>query len=228
MNVELMVRNWQTLIRPRRIDVEDNLSPTYGRFECAPLERGFGLTLGNSLRRVLLSSLQGAAITTRRASRACSTSSAPSRASLEDVTDVILNLKEVRLRANSLGPKQIQIKKSGAGPVTAGDFVSPDQTVDDPRAAAPRGDALAGRRAVAHRDRRGRQGLRARGAQRQGGPADRHDPDRLDLLARAQGELHRHQRAHRPRDGLRPARARDLDRRLGRARATRSPSRPRS
>jgi len=129
MNVELMVRNWQTLIRPRRIDVEDNLSPTYGRFECAPLERGFGLTLGNSLRRVLLSSLQGAAITSVRIEGVQHEFSTIPGV-LEDVTDVILNLKEVRLRANSIGSKQIQIKKSGAGPVTAADFSSPDQTVE--------------------------------------------------------------------------------------------------
>jgi DNA-directed RNA polymerase subunit alpha len=129
MNVELMVRNWQTLIRPRRIDVEDNLSSTYGRFECAPLERGMGLTLGNSLRRVLLSSLQGAAITSVRIEGVQHEFSTIPGV-LEDVTDVILNLKEVRLRANSLGPKQIQIKKSGAGPVTASDFVSPDSTVE--------------------------------------------------------------------------------------------------
>ena len=129
MNVELMVRNWQTLIRPRRIDVEDNLSATYGRFECAPLERGFGLTLGNSLRRVLLSSLQGAAITSVRIEGVQHEFSTIPGV-LEDVTDVILNLKEVRLRANAVGPKQIQIKKSGAGPVTASDFSSPDLTVE--------------------------------------------------------------------------------------------------
>ena len=64
MNVDLMVRNWQDLIRPRGIEVEEDLSESYGRFECAPLERGFGLTLGNGLRRVLISSLRGAAITT--------------------------------------------------------------------------------------------------------------------------------------------------------------------
>jgi DNA-directed RNA polymerase subunit alpha len=129
MNVDLMVRNWQTLIRPRRMDIEDDLSPTYGRFECAPLERGFGLTLGNALRRVLLSSLQGAAITSVRIENVQHEfSSIPGV--LEDVTDIILNLKEVRLRAHSAEPKQIVIKKSGAGAVTSSDFVSPDQTVE--------------------------------------------------------------------------------------------------
>ena len=129
MNVELMVRNWQKLIRPRRIEVEDNLSPTYGRFECAPLERGFGLTLGNALRRVLLSSLQGSAITSVRFEGVQHEFSTIPGV-LEDVTDVILNLKEVRLRSNSPETKQITIKKQGAGPVLAGDFQSPDQTVE--------------------------------------------------------------------------------------------------
>jgi DNA-directed RNA polymerase subunit alpha len=129
MNVDLMVRNWQTLIRPRRMDIEDNLSPTYGRFECAPLERGFGLTLGNALRRVLLSSLQGAAITSVRIEGVQHEfSSIPGV--LEDVTDIVLNLKEVRLRGHSAEPKQIVIKKTGPGEVTSSDFVSPDQTVE--------------------------------------------------------------------------------------------------
>ena len=66
MNAELVVRNWQDLIRPRRIVVEPDLSESYGKFECAPLERGFGLTLGNALRRVLLSSLSGSALTSVR------------------------------------------------------------------------------------------------------------------------------------------------------------------
>src|SRR5579885_3387691 len=58
----LMAKNWRDLIRPRTLDLEDR-SETYGKFVCEPLERGFGITLGNSLRRILLSSLQGAAIT---------------------------------------------------------------------------------------------------------------------------------------------------------------------
>ncbi len=103
MNVDLMVKNWQELIRPRRIEIEDDLSDTYGRFDCAPLERGFGLTLGNALRRVLLSSLQGSAITSIRVE------GVPHEFTtipgvLEDVTDIVLNLKEVRVRSNSLEP----------------------------------------------------------------------------------------------------------------------------
>jgi len=59
-----IARNWRDLIRPRNLEVDvESLTPTYGKFTCEPLERGFGTTLGNSLRRILLSSLQGAAIT---------------------------------------------------------------------------------------------------------------------------------------------------------------------
>ncbi len=129
MNVELMVQNWRNLIRPRRIDVEDTLSDTYGRFECAPLERGFGLTLGNALRRVLISSLRGAAITSVRIDNVMHEFTTIPGV-LEDVTDVILNLKEVRLRLNAAGPKEITLTKKGPGSITAGDFASPDQTVE--------------------------------------------------------------------------------------------------
>ena len=86
MNVELMVKNWQNLIHPRRIDVDDSLSDTYGRFDCAPLERGFGLTIGNAVRRVLLSALRGAAITPGRL-RTVSTSKARNTSGMANSSD---------------------------------------------------------------------------------------------------------------------------------------------
>ncbi len=129
MNTELMVKNWRDLIRPLRLEVEETLTGTYGRFECAPLERGFGLTLGNALRRVLLSSLQGAAISTIRIDGVLHEFTTIPGV-LEDVTDVVLNLKEVRVRMHAIGPKEISIHKSGPGEVTAGDFESGDQTVE--------------------------------------------------------------------------------------------------
>ena len=129
MNVELMVKNWHDLIRPRRIEVEESLTETYGRFECGPLERGFGLTLGNALRRVLLSSLQGAAIASVRFENVLHEFTAIPGV-LEDVTGIVLNLKEVRLRMHALGPKEIAIDRQGPGTVTAADFASADQTVE--------------------------------------------------------------------------------------------------
>jgi DNA-directed RNA polymerase subunit alpha len=130
MQQELISANWRELIRPRRLDVaEDSLSSNYGRFSCEPLERGFGTTLGNALRRVLLSSLQGAAITSIRVNGVLHEFSTIPGV-MEDVSDIVLNLKEVRLRMHAPGPKFLRVRKSGAGIVTAGDLVSDDQTVE--------------------------------------------------------------------------------------------------
>src|SRR5499433_1693420 len=126
MNVDLMVRNWQTLIRPRRIDIEDDLSATYGRFECAPLERGFGLTLGNALRRVLLSSLQGAAITSVKIEGVEHEFTTVPEVT-EDVTDIVLNLKEVLLRMHTNEQKTLRIEVEGPKEVKAGDIIADDQ-----------------------------------------------------------------------------------------------------
>ena len=130
MQDEVVARNWRELIRPRRLEVEENsLTSTYGRFYCEPLERGFGTTLGNALRRVLLSSLQGAAITNIRIDGVLHEFSTIPGV-MEDVATVVLNLKDVRVRMNSEGPKLIRVKRSGEGIVTAGDLVSADQTVE--------------------------------------------------------------------------------------------------
>ena len=130
MQQEMVAANWRTLIRPRRLEIDDDSSSgTYGRFSCEPLERGFGTTLGNALRRVLLSSLQGAAITAVRIEGALHEFSTL-QGVMEDVTDIVLNLKDVRLRMHADGPRTIRIRKSGPGIVTAGDFVSDDQTVE--------------------------------------------------------------------------------------------------
>jgi DNA-directed RNA polymerase subunit alpha len=130
MQEDVIARNWRQLIRPRRLEVEEGtLSSTYGRFFCEPLERGFGTTLGNAIRRVLLSSLQGAAITSIRVGGVLHEFSTIPGV-MEDVATIVLNLKDVRVRMNSEGPKSIHVKKSGEGIVTAGDFVSDDQTVE--------------------------------------------------------------------------------------------------
>ena len=129
MQQEMITRNWRQLIRPRRLDTEDAGELTYNRFSCEPLERGFGQTLGNSLRRVMLSSLQGAAITSVRISDVLHEfSTIPGVA--EDVTDIILNLKEVRLRMHAEGTKTLRIRKGGEGVLLAGELESVDQTVE--------------------------------------------------------------------------------------------------
>jgi len=130
MQDDVIARNWRELIRPRRLEVEENsLTSTYGRFHCEPLERGFGTTLGNALRRVLLSSLQGAAITNIRIDGVLHEFSTIPGV-MEDVATVVLNLKDVRVRMNSDGQKTIRVKKTGQGIIVAGDLISADQTVE--------------------------------------------------------------------------------------------------
>jgi len=119
-----MYRNWRELIKPKKLQVEEeSLSSTYGKFYAEPFERGFGTTLGNSLRRVLLSSLQGAAITSLRIKGVLHEfSSIPGVT--EDVTDVILNLKGVRLKMHGHEARTIRILHKGEGIIKAGDIVT--------------------------------------------------------------------------------------------------------
>ena len=124
-----MEKNWRSLIKPKRIEVdENNHTSSYGEFTCQPLEKGFGITLGNALRRVLLSSIYGAAITSVRFDGVLHEFS--SIAGLkEDVSDIILNMKGVRLKLHEDGPRTLHIKASGVGTVTAGDIIT-DETVE--------------------------------------------------------------------------------------------------
>lgn len=126
-----IAKNWRDLIKPRKLELEaDSANSTYGKFVAEPLERGFGTTLGNSLRRVLLSSLQGAAITTVKIDGAGGMvehefTTIPEVS--EDVTDVVLNLKEVRLRMHTNEVKTIRIEVEGPKEVKAGDIITDDQ-----------------------------------------------------------------------------------------------------
>jgi DNA-directed RNA polymerase subunit alpha len=130
-----MHRNWQDLIKPKSLEAE-SLTDTYGKFVAKPLERGFGLTLGNSLRRVLLSSINGAAIVAVKINGVDHEFSTVAGVK-EDVTDIILNLKQVNLRY--LGDADATIKLEATGPrvVKAGDIqtdgdvevLNPDQII---------------------------------------------------------------------------------------------------
>jgi DNA-directed RNA polymerase subunit alpha len=122
MNPLVFAKNWRDLIKPKTLEVErEGLSQTYGRFTCEPLERGFGTTLGNSLRRVLLSSLQGGAITAVKIDGALHEFQTLPDV-VEDVTDIVLNLKEVIVQMDDPKPKVIRLDKEGEGRVTAGDI----------------------------------------------------------------------------------------------------------
>jgi DNA-directed RNA polymerase subunit alpha len=119
----LMYMNWQQIIRPEKIQVTSN--PNYGKFVCEPLERGFGITIGNSLRRIILSSLYGAAVTTVKFEGVMHEFSVIPGV-LEDVSEILLNLKEVRFKVEDPKPKTLRIEAAGEGEVTAGRIVSDD------------------------------------------------------------------------------------------------------
>ncbi len=119
-----MYKNWRSLIRPRSLEVEtETLTDSYGKFIARPLERGFGVTLGNSLRRILLSSLQGAAITSVKIDGALHEFSTIPGV-LEDVTDILLNLKGVRLKLDSFDSRTIRIEASGERVLKAADIIT--------------------------------------------------------------------------------------------------------
>lgn len=120
---ELMYLNWQQMIKPKKVQVTS--TPSYGKFVCEPLERGYGITIGNALRRILLSSLYGAAITSVKFDKVMHEFSVVPGA-LEDVSEIILNLKEVRLRVSDKETKTVHIDASGPRTVTAGDILSDD------------------------------------------------------------------------------------------------------
>ncbi len=125
----MIYKNWTELIKPKRLEVDpETHSDTYGKFSCEPLERGFGITLGNALRRVLLSSLRGAAITGVRIQDVYHEFSAI-QGVLEDVTEILLNLKQVRLKFLTEGDKTLHLEAKGEGRVKAGD-IRTDGTVE--------------------------------------------------------------------------------------------------
>ena len=124
---------WKGFQRPQLVEVErSTLTDTYGKFSAQPFERGFAVTVGNALRRSLLSSIEGAAITAVHIEGVLHEFSSLSGV-VEDVSDIVLNLKQVPIRLHSDEPKIIAIDAKGAGTVTAGDFIAdPQVEIADP------------------------------------------------------------------------------------------------
>jgi DNA-directed RNA polymerase subunit alpha len=124
-----MHKNWTELIRPKKLEIDpETHTRFYGKFTCEPLERGFGTTLGNALRRVLLSSLRGAAITSVNI-KGIFHEFSPIPGVIEDVTEIILNLKAVRFKMHSKEEKVVLLEAKGEGEVTAGAFQT-DGTIE--------------------------------------------------------------------------------------------------
>jgi len=127
MNMQVNQKNWQELIRPTKLDIQPGKDKRrVATVVAEPLERGFGTTLGNALRRILLSSLQGAAVTSIQIDGVLHEFSSIAGVR-EDVTDMILNIKEIAFAMHAEGPKRLTLKKTGPGVVKAGDI---QQTAD--------------------------------------------------------------------------------------------------
>lgn len=133
--VDLRSRNWRELIKPKRIIIEE-AKDNYAKFTAEPLERGFGITIGNALRRILLSSLQGAAVVSVKIDGVLHEFSTIPGV-VEDVTDIILNLKSVRLKLLNSEEAVIHLSKEGEGQAKAKDIdthglveiLNPDQHI---------------------------------------------------------------------------------------------------
>ncbi len=125
----MIEKNWQELIKPTKLDIRSGHNPaTTAQLIAEPLERGFGLTLGNALRRILMSSLQGAAVTSVQIDGVLHEFSSISGVR-EDVTDIVLNIKDIALRMHSETPRRLMLQKTGPCTVTAGD-ITPTADVD--------------------------------------------------------------------------------------------------
>ena len=119
--------NWREMIKPEKLDV--TTTSTYGKFVCEPLERGYGITIGNSLRRIILSSIYGAAIVSVKFDDALHEYSVISDVR-EDVSEIILNLKELKLMVEDTEDKILTLQVKGEGTVTGADIISPDGKVE--------------------------------------------------------------------------------------------------
>ncbi len=120
----LVAKNWRSLIKPKGLEIErESKTSQYGKFIARPLERGFGITLGNSLRRILLSSIQGAAVVSVKIDGVLHEFSTIPGVK-EDVTDIILNLKQLRLKLSGVDHDVIRIEASGERELTAADIIT--------------------------------------------------------------------------------------------------------
>ena len=119
--------NWREMIRPEKLDV--TTTSTYGKFVCGPLERGFGITIGNSLRRIILSSIYGAAIVSAKFEDALHEYSVISDVR-QDISEIILNLKELKLKVDDIEDKVLTLNVKGECEATGADIISPDGRVE--------------------------------------------------------------------------------------------------
>ena len=117
-NTEINVKNWKSLIKPAKLDVNLSEDKSYAKIVAEPLEKGYGLTLGNSLRRILLSSIRGTAVTAIQIDGVLHEFTSI-KGVREDVTDIVLNVKSLALKSNSEGTKKLILDAKGPGVIKA-------------------------------------------------------------------------------------------------------------
>ena len=117
-NTEVNVKNWKSLIKPGKLDVNLSEDKSYAKIVAEPLEKGYGLTLGNSLRRILLSSIRGTAVTAIQIDGVLHEFTSI-KGVREDVTDIVLNVKSLALKSNSEGSKKLILDAKGPGIIKA-------------------------------------------------------------------------------------------------------------
>ncbi len=120
-NLNVNVKNWKSLIKPSKLDIQLSDDKTYAKVIAEPLEKGYGLTLGNSLRRILLSSIRGAAVTAVQIDGVLHEFTSI-KGVREDVTDIILNVKSLALKSSSEGVKKLILDAKGPGIIKASDI----------------------------------------------------------------------------------------------------------
>ena len=131
-NLEVNIKNWKSLIKPSKIDVQLSNDKTYAKIVAEPLEKGYGLTLGNSLRRILLSSIRGAAVTAIQIDGVLHEFTSI-KGIREDVTDIVLNVKSLALKSSSENAKKLVLDAKGPGIIKASNITSiPDIEILNP------------------------------------------------------------------------------------------------
>ena len=209
------------LITQRPTLTEESINETRSRFTIEPLEPGFGYTLGNSLRRTLLSSIPGAAVTSIKIDGVLHEFTTIPGVK-EDVVELVMNVKELCVSSEHDEPVTMYLRKQGPGDVTAGDIQPPaGVTVHNPdlKLATLNGKGRLDMELTVERGR----GYVTRGAEQAGRRRDRPHPGRLDLLAGAQGDLPRRGDPCRAAHRLRPADHRRRDQAVDHARVPRWP-----
>ena len=135
-NINIIDKNWKSLTKPKKLEIESSEDKSIATVTAEPLEKGFGQTIGNSLRRILLSSIQGAAVTAIQIDGVLHEFSSI-KGVREDVTDIVLNVKNLALKLNSDGPKKLILDSVGPKEVKAKDItqiadveiLNPEQTI---------------------------------------------------------------------------------------------------